>query len=602
MDQIRSTDGSTSLVALFLVFAIGVTTLLLLPRRDHANQLFWVVPCLTLSLVEAITDNVDLSRLAEIWLVALGGVVVAVALSRRAQATLGQSTALPVAILTCIALISAGPIVRLLGMWPDAGMIVDVASLLAACCWPMLTPSVFECMRVHRARLAPFVLMLVYAISVLTPEFDDFPAGSGFYYLEAASHFLGVLVGFVSSALALRQVLRDNRLLAASERVARLAQEETSKFLRALIDTAPAAVYVKDLDGRYKLVNKVAAQWIDRPEATMLGNSDFDIFPPEVARAVRELDALVVATGTAQNREMPLRSKGDPIERLVMNYKFPLFDVDGKLTALAGLALDITRNKAYERELIAAKLTAEEANRAKSNFLAHMSHELRTPLNAIIGFSEVIHKGVFGRDKFELYQQYAGDIHSAGKLLLSQVNDLLDISRVEAGTFDVNLESIDLEAVAEDCRHLLHDQAERRSVKLAIDAGRPLPQVVCDRRATLQVLVNLVGNAIKYVPQGSIVNIAGGKTESGVPYLMVEDNGPGLPSEVLQALLDPWTHQSAVITQDGRGGMGLLLSRRLIEVQGGRLFIESSPGKGTRVACQFMTQSRDSGIARSKGA
>jgi signal transduction histidine kinase len=149
---------------------------------------------------------------------------------------------------------------------------------------------------------------------------------------------------------------------------------------------------------------------------------------------------------------------------------------------------------------------------------------------------------------------------------------------------------------------LLCDQAERRSVKLALDAGRPLPQVVCDRRATLQVLVNLVGNAIKYVPEGSVVNIAIGKTESGVPYLMVEDNGPGLPSEVLQALLDPWTHQSAVITQDGRGGMGLLLSRRLIEVQGGRLFIESSPGKGTRIACQFMTQPRDSGIARSKGA
>jgi PAS domain S-box-containing protein len=605
MDHVyRLTDSGTSMIALALVVVISGATMLLLPRRDHAPQLFWVVPCLTLAAVEAVTDGFDFSAGVTHALTAAGAIVVSVALARRAQDSLGQDTSLPTTILVSSAIVLAEPIIHLgLGVPEPAATVLEIGMLLAACCWPMATPRIFACMKSHQDRLLLFILTLAYAIAALTPAFDEFADGSDLYYLEAALHFLGVVIGFVASGFALRGALHHNQLLAASERVARMAHEEAAGFLRGLIDNAPAGVYVKDLDGRYTLVNRLFSDWIDTPERKMLGSRDIDLFPLEVVDRIKQLDSQVIESAKPLIAEMPLRRQGDGVERIAINHKFPLFDAEGRVSGIAGLALDVTQSKEHERELVMARLRAEEANRAKSNFLAHMSHELRTPLNAIIGFSDVIHRGLFGPDKMELYQQYAGDIHRAGTLLLSQVNDLLDISRVEAGTFELSLKPLSLGDLALDCVHLLKDQAERKGVTLAIDSGRPLPKVMCDRRATLQVLINLVGNAIKYVPTNSTITIAGGRTESGVDYFLVEDNGPGLPTRVLQAMLDPWTHQSAVVTEDGRGGMGLLLSRKLMEVQGGRLVIESSPGKGTRVACQFAGAARDTGSAsRSAGA
>ncbi len=595
-------NSESSFFALLLIVVIGATALVLLPRRDRFDQLFWVVPCVALSLTEALTDGIEFSHPQLDAITALCGAAVAIVLARRAQASLGHSMPFLRSMAISTAIIMVAPLVEAISQAESIHTPVSVMGVIAASCWPMLTPKVFACMRANWERAFLSALILGYAVAVLAEPFDRFEEGSAAYQLAAASHFLGVLIGFVAASIALRQALKANERLAAAERVARMTQEETNRFLGALIDTAPAGVYVKDLDGRYTLVNKVLAGWIDTADKKMLGSTDADLFPPEVVDAVHGLDAHVSATGKPQVSEMQLFRKGCSSERVVMNHKFPLFDSDGNLVAMAGVILDVTHNKLHERELIMARLKAEEANRAKSNFLAHMSHELRTPLNAIIGFSDVIQRGLFGSDNMPLYQQYAGDIHRAGTLLLAQVNDLLDISRVEAGTFEVSLQSVSLKAVAEDCCHLLRDQAERRKVSLAIDDARPLPQVTCDPRATLQVLINLAGNAIKYVPEGSTITIAGGRTESGVDYFLVEDNGPGLPGRVLQALLDPWTHQSAVVTEDGRGGMGLMLSRKLMEVQGGRLVIESSPGKGTRIACQFGGTARDAGAARVRGA
>jgi signal transduction histidine kinase len=579
-------NGASSLLALALLVIISPTVLLLLPRRDRTEQLFWLTPCLTLAAFESFTDTVPLEEIPLhllAWSIAL---VVSVILARRMQQILDQATPLSHTVLICTAITLISTLSHAPGVAPQLHMVVSIAGLVAACCWPILAGVPQGILRGQWERAFLFSLLLGYAIVVLTEAFDDFPYGSTLYELEAASHFLGVVAAFVASCVALRHALRTNEHLAAAERLARLGQEEARRFLAGLIDTAPLGVYVKDLDGRYQLVNKVFAGWVDCKERSMLGNLDVDLFPPEIVAPVQELDAQVMETRKPQCAEMRIRRKNDVIERIVVNHKFPLFDCDGQLTAIAGLAVDVTQLKAHERELILARQAAEEANRAKSNFLAHMSHELRTPLNAIIGFSDVIERALFGADKLPLYQQYAGDINRAGNLLLSHVNDLLDISRIEAGSFDVTLQSLALASVADECCHLLHDLAKRREVSLEIDRDRPLPQAYCDRRATLQVLLNLAGNAIKHLPAGSRIRIAGGRTESGVDYFLVEDNGPGLPPKVLQALLDPWS-QSAVVTEDGRSGMGLLLSRKLMEVQGGRLVVESSPGKGTRIACQF---------------
>ena len=596
-------DSESSTIAFVLIVVVSVTALALLPRRHRADQLFWIVPCIALSLIEAATDIADLSDQSLDVISSAGGIVVSIVLARRGQSSLGQSAPFYRTALICAAIVLSWPLAGVAGAPSSVLEPLGIATLIVASCWPMVTLRVFEYMRVHGERVLLFLLILIYAILILTRIFDQFDERTAISQLEAAAHFLGVLIGFVASGLALRQVLRENEQLAVAERTARLTQEESSRFLRALIDTAPAAVYVKDLEGRYRLVNKVAAAWANLPESDILGHVDAELFPDAVAKVMRDHDLAVIETRGQQTREISLRIGGQGSERHAISHKSPLLDAAGNVTAIVGLAIDITQMREVERELTDAKFKAEEASRSKSNFLAHMSHELRTPLNAIIGFSDVIQRGMFGPDKLELYQQYAGDIHRAGNLLLAQVNDLLDVSRIEAGTFEVALQPVALGTVAEDCRRLLRDQADRKGVILTIDAARPLPKVTCDRRATLQVLINLVGNAIKYVPQGCRITIAGGRTESGIDYFMVEDNGPGLPTKVLKALLDPWTHQSAVVAEDGRGGMGLMLSRKLMEVQGGRLVVESTPGKGTRIACQFAHPQPASAISsRSSGA
>jgi two-component system cell cycle sensor histidine kinase PleC len=139
----------------------------------------------------------------------------------------------------------------------------------------------------------------------------------------------------------------------------------------------------------------------------------------------------------------------------------------------------------------------------------------------------------------------------------------------------------------EDCCHLLRAQADRKQITMDFERVRGLPKVCGDLRATTQVLVNLIGGAIRYLPQGSAITIASGRTESGAGYLLIEDNGPRQSARDAQALLDPWTYRPATKAEEGRGGLGLLLARRLMEAQGGRLVIESSPNAGTRIACQF---------------
>ncbi len=599
-NELILTETLTSLIALGLVVTISATVLLLLPRQNCREQMFWILPCVTIACSEAFRHTLEVTLLIDGLLKAGIIFIVSVMLSAKIRATLDRPAAVPLTVALCGSFAALPLVVAAAGITGQTYLAVTVGCLLGSCCWPMCdrqieTPSL-------RRRDELFLILLVFSYTLWVVA--DIPGVSSHDdpLFEVFEHYAGVLIGFATGAVVLGHAIRENQQLAEREHAALVAQQEASQFLRALIDANPAAVYVKDIAGRYQLLNPVAAKWTNVTAATLLGRTASDIFPPETAEAMRAHDNLVIESGKQVNREalIPHENGGT---RTLIDYKFPLFDANGKVNAVAGLAVDITQIKEYENELIMARFKAEEANRAKSNFLAHMSHELRTPLNAIIGFSDVIQRGMFGPDNMPLYQQYAGDIHRAGNLLLSQVNDLLDISRVEAGTFDLSFKSVALNAVAEDCCHLLRDQAERRNVTLSIDATRPLPQVVCDPRATLQVLINLAGNAIKYVPEGSTISIAGGRTESGVDYFLVEDNGPGLPTRVLQALLDPWTHQSAVVTEDGRGGMGLMLSRKLMEVQGGRLVIESSPGKGTRIACQFGSASRDTAqISKSRGA
>ena len=229
-----------------------------------------------------------------------------------------------------------------------------------------------------------------------------------------------------------------------------------------------------------------------------------------------------------------------------------------------------------------AKIRAEAANHAKSEFLANMSHELRTPLNAINGFSEIMASEMFGPLGHARYKEYAGDIHSSGQHLLSLINDILDMSKIEAGKMQLRIEPVTIDEVVDDTLRLVRQRAEKAGLKLRTHLPN-LPEVEADFRALKQVLLNLLTNAVKFTPQGGTITVSAAVTDDNV-HLSVTDTGVGIPEKALSRLAKPFEQVENQFSKTKEGtGLGLALTKSLIEMHNGRMEIDSEVGKGTAV-------------------
>ena len=236
------------------------------------------------------------------------------------------------------------------------------------------------------------------------------------------------------------------------------------------------------------------------------------------------------------------------------------------------------------RELENARRTAEESSRVKSQFMANMSHELRTPLNAIIGFSEVIRDAHVGPVDVR-YQGYAQDIHSSGHHLLDLINDVLDLSKIEAGRLTLHEEPVDLAKLAGDCQRLLAERFRTAQLAFAIELPPHVPCVRGDELRLKQILLNLLSNAAKFTPAGGRVVLAVEATPEGAIRLSVSDTGVGMRPEEIPLALQPFRQVDSSLNRRYDGaGLGLPLARTLAELHGGRLAIESAPGEGTKVS------------------
>lgn len=254
--------------------------------------------------------------------------------------------------------------------------------------------------------------------------------------------------------------------------------------------------------------------------------------------------------------------------------------------------LESSRRKLQEqaRQLVdlaekyaAEKTRAETANRSKSEFLANMSHELRTPLNAIIGFSEIMGSGLFGELGSPKYKEYATDIHASGAHLLELINDILDMSKIEAGRMTLETQPLDLGEVVEESLRLISGRADLAKVTISGELGT-VPKVDADKRAVKQVLLNLLSNAVKFTPAGGTIRITG-KAAGGFVTVAVEDSGIGIPAGALSKIGRPFEQVESQHSKSHKGtGLGLALSRSLVELHGGTLTIESSEGIGTTVS------------------
>ncbi|MCU0817858.1 MAG: ATP-binding protein [Beijerinckiaceae bacterium] len=231
---------------------------------------------------------------------------------------------------------------------------------------------------------------------------------------------------------------------------------------------------------------------------------------------------------------------------------------------------------------------AEDANAAKSKFLATMSHELRTPLNAILGFSEVIRGEMFGPVGNEQYKSYVNDIHESGTHLLELINEVLDLSRIEAGKHELQEEAIDLVSTIDACVHMLDLRAKGRGLIVRTAYTETMPRLWADERAIRQVALNLLSNAIKFTPQGAEIVVKAGWTASGGQYFSVKDNGMGIPEDEIETVLSTFGRGSqALKNADPGSGLGLPIVKSLVELHGGAFRLTSKVREGTEVTAIF---------------
>ncbi|MEO5373483.1 MAG: PAS-domain containing protein [Alphaproteobacteria bacterium] len=249
---------------------------------------------------------------------------------------------------------------------------------------------------------------------------------------------------------------------------------------------------------------------------------------------------------------------------------------------------DITDDRRAQEALLDATHTAENANLAKSQFLANMSHELRTPLNAIIGFSDFIRSEIFGPVGQQQYLTYATDIFNSGHHLLTLINDILDLSKIEAGRFELCEETVDMIGVVENCLTMVRVRMEETNVALHTHVPTDLPLLKADRTSITQIVLNLLSNAAKFTPPGGSVTVTVAMDDQSRMVITVADSGIGIPAEALESVFEPFQQANATISRTHGGtGLGLPISRRLMTMHGGSLTLASTVGQGTTATLTF---------------
>ncbi len=312
----------------------------------------------------------------------------------------------------------------------------------------------------------------------------------------------------------------------------------------------------------------------------------------------------------AQDRQaaVEFRLRSEAGEGLEAGYKWvemrcrPVADDQSDERELVAITRDISEQKAQQVELLKARDEAESASRAKTQFLANMSHELRTPLNAIIGFSDILDRELFGPIGEARYRDYSRLINESGEHLLSVVNGILDMSKIEAGKFDIVAEPFDVAELVHSCKELMHNVAERKSIEIITQSALNLPEVVADKRACKQILINLLSNAVKFTDEGGWVKIDA-RQEGDMLELAVSDNGIGIAREDLSKLGNPFVQAESSYARNYEGtGLGLSLVKGLAQLHGGETDIESEQGVGTVVTIRLPLECASSRQPEPEGA
>ena len=367
-----------------------------------------------------------------------------------------------------------------------------------------------------------------------------------------------------------------------AERQAQATARRGALVFQAVTEGAGDLILRMTAAGELRFASAASAGLLGMDPSALIGRSVFDFVAPADRAVLSEtlIDSAHLKRPTSAEVRMVKAGGGlawvefrcDPVSDGAW----------GAAVDIVAVGRDTSVRRAFEDQLARSRDLAERANSSKSQFLANMSHELRTPLNAIIGFSDVMRQEMFGAVTVPKYKEYAGLIHDSGRHLLDLIGDVLDMSKIEAGKYEIAPEPVDAGELIAKCLETVKVTAERKKVTLTANLAAA-PGLVADRRALLQILLNLLSNAIKFTPAGGTVEIATA-SKAGWFWLGVADDGVGIGEEDLQRLGRPFEQAAGAYTREHEGtGLGLSLVRSFVEMHGGRLEIESALGEGTTV-------------------
>ena len=363
---------------------------------------------------------------------------------------------------------------------------------------------------------------------------------------------------------------------------------ENKRLLDSVIDNIPTMIFMKRADNlSFSLLNKAGEQLLGHTRESLIGKTDYDFFSKEQADFFTAKDREVLANGFEDIPEelIDTRLQG---QRLLHTRKIAINDAQGKPQYLLGLSFDITERKQIEMDLIASREEANRANQAKSDFLSSMSHELRTPMNAILGFGQLM---TFDNTLSDKHKDNVREMLKAGHHLLELINEVLDLAKVESGKFDLVLEPVEACAIVRECLSLVSPQADKHNIQISL-SGLEKAMVRADRTRLKQALLNLLSNAIKYNREGGSVTLDVQPTDTGLLRIRVTDTGPGIPAGRLGELFQPFNRLGAENSGIEGTGIGLTITRRIIEMMGGTVNVESEVGTGSTFWIELPLESR----------
>jgi PAS domain S-box-containing protein len=372
-------------------------------------------------------------------------------------------------------------------------------------------------------------------------------------------------------------------------RRAERALGEAEKKYRAIVENAAGGIFQMTPEGQMLSANPSMARILGFETADRMlrdVRSAFDylfLIPRDRTKFLREL----TLNGLVKNLEVQGKNAGGDKMWLNINAR-SVGDNDGNILYFEGSLENITQRKDAELALREAKIHSDLSSRAKSEFLANMSHELRTPLNAIIGFSEIIKNEVLGPVANRQYWEYSSDIYTSGKKLLGIINEILDVSRIDAGDRQLNESSIDLGKIVTECVSFIGPRVREGNLKLTNLIEGRIPALIGEELAIKQILLNLLSNAVKFTPAGGRVTLSYEIDRDGQMLVSVTDTGIGLDETEIEKALSPFGQVDTGLSRSGSGaGLGLTLVDSLIKLHGGRLELFSQKGIGTTATVVF---------------